>query len=620
MEGGSGEELSGVADSSSGGDDLTTTSVNGIGVKLETSSACAQRIIKDNRNEKAYSTVEDVESDTSHRLLSNTTLFGSPLEGSNTRVLDFVHVLNSLGTVKEDVRTGSVGTETPDLPSLGNIPTVSVGKVSSTDLGVISGSDLTLLNVSGKFLTKRLSLDVESVMLVLRLGKSDHGRLGGDGLSVAHNGVGLSERNTGVVVLEVVKTDFQVELTGTSNDDLTRVTHPGLDTRVGLGKSLKTLDKLGEVRGVLTLNGDLHDRGDRELHDSHVVGSLGGSKGAALEQELVNTDQTDNVTSRTVLDGLGGSTHHENGSLNRLDNGVILLAGNEVRTLDSDLRAGRNGTGEDSTESVESALVGSGNHLGDVDHQRTLGVTVPNTDGGFVVHGTLVKSLNTVLLSGNGRGKVDTDHLEKRVTSGEELSHNNLEELLALEVPLLGSKLDLELLEELGDLILLEVHDRVEKTEDGVKDEHVERTLDTGVGRLGPLPSLGVEVVVTPKLGHELSLVNTELLGVSASEVSERESPTVETGTEGDGTLLGVNHAVSESGVGVGGDDNVDGLNGSAERLVKVFLGNLQLEKSSVDLVNDKDGLDSFTQRLTEHSLGLDTDTLNTVNNDKSTI
>lgn len=181
------------------------------------------------------------------------------MEGSNTRVLDFVHVLNSLRTVKEDVRTGSVGTEAPDLPSLGNIPAVGVGKVSSTDLGVISGSDLTLLNVSGKLLTKRLSLDVESVVLVLRLGKSDHGRLGSDGLSVADDGVRLSERNTGVVVLEVVKTDFQVELTGTSNDDFTGVTHPGLDTRVGLGKSLETLDKLGKVRGVLTLNGNLHD-------------------------------------------------------------------------------------------------------------------------------------------------------------------------------------------------------------------------------------------------------------------------------------------------------------------------------------------------------------------------
>lgn len=37
LEGGGGEELGGVADSSGGGDNLTTTSVDGIGVKLESS-------------------------------------------------------------------------------------------------------------------------------------------------------------------------------------------------------------------------------------------------------------------------------------------------------------------------------------------------------------------------------------------------------------------------------------------------------------------------------------------------------------------------------------------------------------------------------------------------------
>lgn len=37
LESGGGEELGGVADSSGGGDNLTTTSVDGIGVKLENS-------------------------------------------------------------------------------------------------------------------------------------------------------------------------------------------------------------------------------------------------------------------------------------------------------------------------------------------------------------------------------------------------------------------------------------------------------------------------------------------------------------------------------------------------------------------------------------------------------
>lgn len=58
-----GEELSGVTDSSGGRNDLSTTSVDGIGVE---------------------STVQDVESDTSHWLLSHGTFSGCPLECSDT--------------------------------------------------------------------------------------------------------------------------------------------------------------------------------------------------------------------------------------------------------------------------------------------------------------------------------------------------------------------------------------------------------------------------------------------------------------------------------------------------------------------------------------------------------
>jgi hypothetical protein len=565
-------------------------------------------------------TVENVESGTSHGLLGNSSLLGGPLESSDDRVLDFVHVLNTLGGISEQVRTGSVGTESPNPSGIGNIPSVGVGEVSSSEFGVISGSDLSSLDILGKLLGKGLGSDEKPVVLVLGLGKSDHGRLGGDGLSVTDDGVGLSEGNTGVVILEIVQTDLDVELTSTSDNDGSRLVHPGLDTRVRLGESLKTLDKLGEIGSVLALDGDLDDGRDRELHDLHVVGSLGGGDGTRLEQELVDTDKTDNVTGGTVLNSLDGSSHHEDSSLNRLDNRVVLLSGNEVGALDSDLGSGRDGTGEDSTESVESTLVGGGNHLGDVDHQGTLGVTVSDSNGRLVVHGTLVQSLASVLLGGNGGWKVDDNHLEKRITGGQELLHDTLEQRLALEVSLVTDKLEVELLEKGGDLVLLEVHDGVEQSEDGVEDKLVEGSLSTTVGGLGPLLGLGVEVVVSPKLGHELSLVDTELLGVSAGELSEGEGPTVKTGTESDRSLLGVDLDISEDGVVVGRDNDVNGLDGSAERLVQVLLGNLEFEKSSVDLVDDNNRLDSLTKRLSKNGLGLDTNTLDTVDDDKGTI
>ena len=94
----------------------------------------------------------------------------------------------------------------------------------------------------------------------------------------------------------------------------------------------------------------------------------------------------------------------------------------------------------------------------------------------------------------------------------------------------------------------------------------------------------------------------------------------MKTGTEGDGTLLGVDLDITENLVEVGGDDDVDGLDGTREVLVKVLLAELELEKSAVDLVDNKDGLDALTESLTEHGLGLNADTLDGVDDDESTV
>jgi hypothetical protein len=91
----------------------------------------------------------------------------------------------------------------------------------------------------------------------------------------------------------------------------------------------------------------------------------------------------------------------------------------------------------------------------------------------------------------------------------------------------------------------------------------------------------------------------------------------VETGSESDGSLLGVDLDVTEDLVVVGRDDDVDGLDGSGERLVEVLLADLELEEGSVDLVDDNDGLDSLGKGLSEDGLGLDADTVDGVNDDE---
>jgi hypothetical protein len=59
---------------------------------------------------------------------------------------------------------------------------------------------------------------------------------------------------------------------------------------------------------------------------------------------------------------------------------------------------------------------------------------------------------------------------------------------------------------------------------------------------------------------------------------------------------------------------------GIQTHLVKVLLGELELEKGTVDLVDDEHGLDTLGKSLTKHGLGLHTDTFDGVDDDESTV
>lgn len=148
-----------------------------------------------------------------------------------------------------------------------------------------------------------------------------------------------------------------------------------------------------------------------------------------------------------------------------------------------------------------------------------------------------------------------------------------------------------------------------------------------GLKKLSPYNTLVTTVIfqqVTwdnyPETLHHLLAVNAELLGVLDSELTDSESPSVETRTESDGSAVRVDLDITESLVEVGSNDDVDGLDGTRERLVKIFLGDLEFEKSTVDLVDDDDGLNTLTESLTKDSLGLHADTLDGVDDDQGTV
>lgn len=484
----------GVEASSRGGDELSASSMDGIGVEGD---------------------VVEVESDASHVLVAEDTFLGGPVEAGLDGVLDFVEELDSLGDVDDHVGTGLVWAEAPDLSAVVDVPLVLLGHVSSSGLDFVSWSDLLVLDLVGHTLGHWRRLHVKTIVLVGRLGEADLVGGLGDGLSVRDDGLGLLDGDAGVVLFEILEADFQVEFSGTGDNVLTRFFGDDLDHGIGLGESLETFDELGQIGGVLALDGDSDDGRDRELHLLHVVGALEGGDGTGLDEVLVDTDETDQVTAWNVVDGFDVSSHHENGSLDLLVEQIGLGAGDVVGTVNSDLLASGDRSGENSTESVESTLIGGGDHLGDVGHEWTLGVTGSESLGELVVLGTFVQHLASVSLGGEWRWKVDGNHLEKSLTSWEPVSHEALEERLASEVLVVSLKGDATDAHDLVGVLHLFVHDGSESLVDGIEDPLDESSLGGGLGHLlDPLLGLGVVESIAPEVLHHLVQIDLELGGV----------------------------------------------------------------------------------------------------------
>merc|ERR1719219_2989780 len=134
---------------SSRGDDLATTAMDGISMK---------------------SYVIKIEPAGSHVLVAENSLLGGPLEASNTGVLDFIEILNSLGAVNEDVGAEGLGAEAPDLSGLSDVIVVLLGEVAGPGLQLVPGVHLAVVDVLSQAVGHGDSSHEQSVVLVGRLG------------------------------------------------------------------------------------------------------------------------------------------------------------------------------------------------------------------------------------------------------------------------------------------------------------------------------------------------------------------------------------------------------------------------------------------------------------------
>ncbi len=346
--------------------------------------------------------VVHVESDASHVLVGHRGFSGGPLEGGLEGVPDFVHVLDTLGDVDQDVGTLVLGSIAPNFQGFALVPAVGLGHLSSALLRLLLGSGLSLLNVVLKLHVERCGGDVESVVLVGRLGHADLTGGGVDCLLVGHDWFGLDDFDVAELLLQIVDADLDVQLAAAGDDVLAGLFSGDLDEGVGLGEFLQTLDELGEVLGVFGLDGHADDWRHGVLHAPDVVRLRAVGNGAGLQEVLVDADESHSVAAGHVRDVLHGAAHHQHGSLDGFLVKVVLLAGDVVGSLDADLHSGGDCAREDTAEGEEARLVSGGHHLGDVHHQRTLGVAVLDGGSAGVVLGTFVEVGTPVLLGDLG--------------------------------------------------------------------------------------------------------------------------------------------------------------------------------------------------------------------------
>ena len=377
---------------------------------------------------------------------------------------------------------------------------------------------------------------------------------------------------------------------------------------------------------VLALDRNADNRRDGELHSLDGVRFHIGfirNRGVLLD-ELIQTDARDGVTSRNIINRILATAHAQNGSLDRLDVQIFLFTRNVVRAQDSDLLTSSDGTGEDTTKRQESTLICGRDHLGDVQHERTLGVARADTFTILVIKRTFVQSVRTVLLRGLRRRQVVDNHLKQRNVGRQPRLHDSLHERFAhqFQICRLQLVLDLQLFKHREQHVLVVVHGCINDTSNRLVaklNEGSHASLSTRV-LVRPLLFLRVKEVVAPKLTHHAILLDAKLRGVHLGEDGQRKRPVVQASGKANGTLLRGDGDITQGFVGVRRHDDVRVFDNSAIVLVRFFAIQHEFQKASVELIHRHYRFDTLTQRLSQHGFRLHANAFDAIDDDQGAI
>jgi len=304
------------------------------------------------------------------------------------------------------------------------------------------------------------------------------GRFLSDSFLVGNNWITLFKVALGILFNKIFKADLKMEFTTTGNNVLTRFLSVTEDEWVRLGKFLKTFNKFWEIGGVLDIDGDSDDWRDGVFHDSDVMGIFLTGDSTLFHKILINTNKTDGVTTWDIWDSLDFTSHHDDGSLDVFNVQIVFGSWDVVWSLDSYFLSGGNGTGEDSTESVESTFIVGWHHLGDEDTKWTVFIAFHDRLTGGISNWTFIKISSSVLLGLNWGWQFKDDHFKKSFSGVNPLLEDVLHEMFTLEVSLVTLEGDLKVTEHLVDFLHFSVHGGSAESDDWLHHEGNESSLD----------------------------------------------------------------------------------------------------------------------------------------------
>mmetsp|Transcript_10137 Transcript_10137/g.18257 ORF Transcript_10137/g.18257 Transcript_10137/m.18257 type:complete len:533 (+) Transcript_10137:1602-3200(+) len=519
--------------------------------------------------------VNHVETNTTHVFVTNDTFLGSPLEGSNNRVLDFVEVLHCLGLIHKQVRTSGLRSEAPNLLCSIFVHAVLFRQDLRPCFRIVTRSNLTFLDCVSESFRKRFSIHKETIVLVWRF-RQTHTILCTifntfDGLAIRHHWVRYLDFSAiHKVLLQILEANLNVQLSASSNHVFTALLGKALHQRIRLCKAFQTFNKLWQVRWVLWFHCDTHDRRYRVLHIFQRESLLQIRQSTRLDKELIQTNETDGVSTGNGLYRLGTATHHQHRTLNVLDSQILLGSRHVVGSHNADLLSSLYSSREHTTVRNEATLIHRGDHFGDVQHQWTVGITISDAICSEIIHWSFVQSVNTILLGLCRRRKMQNHHFQQSLICRNPLLQNSLHQRLSTQFFFLRLQLDIQRLQELYQLRNLVVHRKIDNFLDRLDDKLIECSV-TAISSLGPLLFRLVEETVTPQTLSHLDPISTKLLCVHSRKASQSECPPVQTSRERNCSFLWKDLKISKRLVLISSHDNVCVLDDTLEILVHIF-------------------------------------------------